>query len=195
MGKKIILLITLFAFFSVNAQKSKREEGIKFGIKGGLNISNLKGKIENNTIRTGLNFGILTEIILTDNYSFQPELLYSGQGFRNEDPTNSSVYKFDYIIMPLLVKYYVINNLSIETGPQLGLLINSLNRSDTGNESINNQKIFDFGLDFGLGFQFSNSTFLQARYNLGITNVNGANNADANKYTNSVFQISIGSQF
>ena len=195
MGKKIILLITLFACFSVNAQKSKREEGIKFGIKGGLNISNLKGKIENNTIRTGLNFGILTEIILTDNYSFQPELLYSGQGFRNEDPTNSSVYKFDYIIMPLLVKYYVINNLSIETGPQLGLLINSLNRSDTGNESINNQKIFDFGLDFGLGFQFSYGTFLQARYNLGITNVNGANNADANKYTNSVFQISIGSQF
>lgn len=195
MTKKILLLLTLSTMFIINAQSTKREEGLKFGIKAGVNFSNFNGDIENNAMRNGLHFGLVTEIILSDQFSFQPELLFSAQGYKNETPGAFSKSKFDYIVLPLLVKYYAIDKLSIEAGPQVGFLINAFDRDNEGNTDIEEQNLVDFSMGLGLGYEIKNGIFIQGRYNLGTTNVNGADNADAMKYTNSVFQVSIGCLF
>ena len=193
--RKILLLLTWFSALYSSAQSSKRDEGIKFGIKAGINSSSFNGDVpENISMRNGLHAGIVTEIIISDQFSFQPELLFSAQGLKLDNSTNqpSSKQRFNYINLPLLVKYYAYDKLSVEFGPQVGFLINADNRSNEGNQDIKDQNIVDFGMDLGLGYELKNGIFFQGRYNLGITNVNGADNNDAFKYTNSVFQVSVG---
>ncbi len=194
MQKKILLAVVLCTCFLANAQTSKREEGIKFGIKGGINLSNFNGDVEDNAMRYGLHIGMVSEIIISDKFSFQPELLYSAQGFKNETPNNFSKAKFDYVNLPLMIKYYAADKFSVEAGPQVGFLVNAKNRDNSGNTSIDDQNVVDFGINAGVGYELKNGMFFQGRYNLGITNVNGDSNG-AVKYTNSVFQLSIGVLF
>jgi len=194
--KKFLLVITLCASFLSNAQSSKREEGIKIGIKAGINMSTFNGDIaEDSSMRNGLHFGLVSEIILSDQFSFQPELLFSAQGYKNDTAGASSKERFNYINVPLMVKYYAYDKLSVEFGPQVGFLINADSRSNAGNTDIDDQNIVDFGMNLGLGYELKNGIFFQGRYNLGITNVNGAQNNDQFKYTNSVFQLSVGVLF
>jgi len=195
MKKLILLLITIYTISNLNAQSSKREEGIQFGLKAGINASNFSGDLKDNKMRNGLHIGFVSEIIISDKFSLQPELLYSAQGYKDETPGAFSKQKFDYVNLPVLVKYYVANNISIEAGPQVGYLINAINRNNDGNTTIPEQSKVDFGVDLGLSYELNNGIFFQGRYNLGITNVNASSNASAFTYANSVFQLSIGCFF
>src|SRR5690606_37137083 len=132
--------------------------------------------------------GFLAEVIISDKASFQPELLYSGQGYVGEETKK----KFNYINVPLLLKYYVADNISIEAGPQVGFLINSIERGNNGNTDFEDQNVVDFGVSIGLGYEFPSGIFFQGRYNLGLTNINGSDDSDKFSYSNSVFQISVG---
>lgn len=193
--KKLLAVIALSTALFANAQSSKREEGIKLGIKAGINMSNFNGDLEDNAMRYGLHIGVVSEIILSDQFSFQPELLYSAQGYKNETPGAFSKDKFDYVNVPLMIKYYAADKFSIEAGPQVGFLVNSIRRNNDGNTDIDDQNVVDFGINAGVGYELKNGIFFQGRYNLGITNVNGGPGADAFKYTNSVFQLSVGVLF
>lgn len=191
-----LCLVLCGAFFIVTngySQSSKREEGIQLGFKSGLNVSNfMSDDIEEDmAFRTSIHIGFLAEVIISDKASFQPELLYSGQGYVGEDTKK----KFNYINVPLLLKYYVAENISIEAGPQVGFLINSIERGNDGNEDRKDQNIVDFGVNIGLGYEFPSGIFFQGRYNLGLTNINGSNDSDKLSYSNSVFQISVGYMF
>lgn len=198
MKRKIILIVSFCLALSANAQKSKREEGIKIGIKGGLNVSNFIGdKMEerNNTFRTSVHLGLLTEIIVSDKFSIQPELLYSGQGYSGSADPGFSRSKYNYINLPVLAKLYVAKKLSIEAGPQLGFLLSAKERTDDDKIKIPNQKAVDFGLNLGLAYDLKNGVFFQTRYTLGLSNINSGDNANADKYTNSVLQFSVGYMF
>lgn len=188
----ILLLGTFLSSTVAFSQATKKEEGIKLGFKTGLNVSNfMSNDIENNTVRTSIHFGFLSEIIISDEVSFQPELLYSGQGFVGADTKQ----KFNYINIPLLLKYYVTDNFTVEAGPQVGFLIKSYSRGNLGNTNIKDQNFLDFGVNLGLGFELKNNIFFQTRYNLGLVNINAASNNDTMNYTNSVFQLSVGYMF
>lgn len=181
---------------SVQAQKTKQDEGIKIGIKGGLNIANVQGDYKNNEIRTSVHVGLLSEIIVSDKFSIQPELLYSGQGFTDTKIGGSGRHKFDYITLPVMAKFYIMNdNLSLEAGPQIGFLVSAKNQNSATNYSVKNQNVVDFGLNLGLGYELKNHVFFQGRYNLGLSNINNAANSDIFKYRNSVIQLSVGYLF
>ena len=193
--KKIIIIIMIISYTITNAQKSKKEEGIVFGIKGGLNISNFIGDIKDNTFRTSVHLGIFSEIMVNDRFSIQPEILYSGQGFSGSSEPGFSRSKYNYINIPVLAKIYVADRISVEAGPQIGFLLSAKERTDNDNITIKNQKIVDFGLNLGLAYDLKNGVFFQTRYNLGLSNINSADNTNAVKYTNSVIQLSVGVHF
>ena len=198
MKKKLLLIASLCLTMIVSAQKTKRDEGIKLGIKGGLNVSNFVGdgmEDKNNTFRTSIHLGILTEIIVSDKFSIQPELLYSGQGYSGSATPGFSRSKYNYLNLPVMAKIYVADRVSIEAGPQLGFLLYAKERTDTDINTIENQETVDFGLNLGLAYDLKNGVFLQTRYNLGLSNINSGTDAIANKYTNSVIQFSVGYLF
>lgn len=194
MKKIFISLLVLCAVMTVQAQKNKREEGIKLGIKGGLNVANLMGDIDDVSIRTSVNIGLLAEIIVTDKFSVQPELLYSGQGATStSDNPLLGRLKLDYILLPVLAKFPIAGGLSFEAGPQLGFLVSSKNKTNDSNDKIEDLKTMDFGLDAGLEYELKNGVIFQGRYNLGLTNINDA--SDNSRISNGVIQLSVGYLF
>ena len=194
--KKIVLFLGILFCVQTNAQSSKQEEGIVLGIKGGLNMSNFMGDVEDQSMRTSVHFGFLAEIIVSDKFSVQPELLYSGQGYSGGQTSGGfSRSKYDYINLPVLAKIYVAKKISVEAGPQIGFLISAKQTTENDNVSIPDQKKVDLGLNFGLAYDLKNRMFFQTRYNLGLSNVNSGSNANAIKYTNSVIQFSVGVNF
>src|ERR671928_110647 len=55
----------------------------QFGIKGGINISNLNSNEGTQTsARTGFHVGVLANVPLGSGFSIQPEGVYSSQGFK-----------------------------------------------------------------------------------------------------------------
>ena len=179
--KKILLLavLTVLGFANVNAQE------IKFGIKGGLNFASISGDNTKGTdVVTSFNLGLLSEIPISKKFSFQPELMYSGQGYSLKDDTIA----LSYLNIPLMGKYYLTKGLSVEAGPQVGFLLAAKNDKTNIKDSFNT---VDFGVNFGLGYKLDNGLNFVARYNLGLTDINNVESSSS-KNKNSVFQLSVG---
>ena len=196
MKKLLFLLVAVCSTFLVNAQKSKREEGIKIGIKGGLNVANVFGDVKDNDFRTSIHVGLLAEIIVSDKFSIQPELLYSGQGYLYTTPAYSNKLKLDYINLPVMCKFYLYkNSLAFEAGPQVGFLVSAKNSEK--NTIIRDANKVDFGLGAGLNYELKSGVFFQGRYNLGLTNTNASSTFSYNydRVANSVIQLSVGYLF
>lgn len=179
---KKVLLVTVIAVLglaNVNAQE------IKFGAKGGLNFASISGDNTGDieTV-TAFNFGLLAEIPLTEKFSFQPELMYSGQGYSFNDDTVA----LNYLNIPLMGKYYLTKGLSLEAGPQVGFLLSAKNDDTDVKDSFNT---VDFGVNFGLGYKLDNGLNFGARYNLGLSDINNIDGFNG-KSKNGVFQLSVG---
>lgn len=192
MKRIFVVLFVTCSLLTVHAQKSKREEGIKIGIKGGLNVSNLMGDVKDVAIRTSVHVGLLAEIIVTDKFSIQPELFYSGQG-ASITSTGGGRVKLDYINLPVLAKFPVASGLSIEAGPQMGFLVSSRYKTNDSNDKIDGVKTIDLGLGAGLEYELKSGVIFQTRYNLGLSDIGYA--GDNNRASNSVIQASIGYLF
>ncbi len=171
--------IAVFGIANLNAQD------IEFGVKGGLNFASISGDdIPDSGITTAFHFGVMAEINVFDKFSFQPELLYSDQGYATD--TNTIV--FNYINVPLMAKYYVTERFSFEAGPQVGFMISAKNEGTDIKDQLNS---FDFGLNLGIGYKLDNGLNFGARYNLGLSNINDVNGFSS-KNRNGVVQVSIG---
>lgn len=167
-------------------------QNVQFGVKAGMNISNLSGDADGLDSRTSIQFGLAAEISISEQFSVQPELIYSTQGA--EDKEYDEKLKLDYINVPLIAKYYVIKGLSIEAGPQIGFLISAKSEFDGEDEDIKDGlNGIDFGIDLGLGYKLDNGINFGARYNLGLSDIE--DEFDDYKVHNSVFQISVGYWF
>ena len=180
MKKNLLLaVVTVLGFANVTAQE------IKFGAKGGLNFASVSGdNTEGIDVVTSFNFGVLSEIPVSDKFSVQPELMYSGQGYSFNDDTVA----LSYLNIPLMGKYYLTKGLSVEAGPQIGFLLSAKNDKTDVKDSFNT---FDFGVNFGLGYKLDNGLNFGARYNLGLTDINNLDNSSS-KNKNGVFQLSVG---
>lgn len=191
--KKIITVVVLLSMLTTTlfSHKTKRDEGVVIGLKGGLNASKfLSSDIISQKTRSGFHIGFISEIIVSEKVSFQPELLYSSQG--NVEPLTKQ--KYEYLNIPLILRYVVSNSLSIDAGAQIGFLINSFRKGNDANTNLSNQNFIDFAGVCGATYELYN-IFFQARYNLGPVNTNSADNSDIFKYQNSVFQLSSGYNF
>ncbi|WP_327018593.1 porin family protein [Croceibacter atlanticus] len=198
--KKLFLFtaIAAFGFTSVQAQ-----DGVSFGAKGGVNFAKLTGDdVEDADGRTSFHVGAIVEIPVSDRFSVQPEVLYSGQGLQSEEDGIESKIKLDYINVPVLAKFYLTDGLSLEGGPQFGFLVNDeFEIEDSNGNSIEVEDLdaasFDLGAALGLGYKFTNGLFLQGRYVLGLSNVDDSEEEGAfeDDLTNSTLQFSVGLQF
>lgn len=209
MKKTMLILYTLFISVTVMAQSEK----VKLGVKAGLNISSLTFDESelNSSSKTGFTAGVMVEIPVAKNFSLQQELLYSQQGtktsFLDQDVTNSNfkgTIELNYLNIPLMLKYYVIKGLSLQAGPQIGILLKANNKYQDNFLGYENQESFnlkkyssgiDTSVNFGLGYQFKDKFYTDFRYNISYSNV--FKDGDANYYINHdmknrVFQITIG---
>lgn len=169
------------AILLVAGSTSMNAQGIDFGVKAGANFSNLDGDGIDGDNLTSFHAGAVLEVNLFENFSLQPEVLYSSQGTKLEDED----IKLDYISVPVLAKFYLISDkLSIEAGPQFSFLVND----DV--PEVFETKSFDFAAIGGLGLNITNNLFVQARYVVGLTDT-----TKEAEVTNKVIQLSVGWKF
>ncbi|CAH0336514.1 hypothetical protein FVB9288_02219 [Flavobacterium sp. CECT 9288] len=201
--KKIILTVAaVFAFGFANAQETK------FGVKGGLNLANISGDVEDNSSKIGFNVGGFVEIKVSDKFSVQPELLFSTQGTKFEESGSGFSaevkYNLSYLNIPVMAKYYAADKFSLEFGPQIGFLTSAKadftatesGVTESGKEDVKDDfESIDFGLNFGAGYDLTEKLSLGLRYNLGLSNIGKFEAGDDSKLNNSVLSLSFGYKF
>lgn len=193
---------------------------MNWGIKAGANYANLKSDMDTDPV-FGIHAGFLAEMKLSSNFAIQPELLYSMEGAKAEVNFNEEDFfieseqkvKLGYLNLPVMLKYFVTPGFSFQAGPQLGYLLSAENEytinsriddmelNESGTEDIKDElKKISLGLNFGLGYEFSNEFFLQARYHLGLTDISDYEEdadfeGELDELKNSGFQVSVGYKF
>jgi hypothetical protein len=208
--KKIIFSAAALLAMGFAAQSQE----VKYGVKAGLNVADFGGDAKDTKVKTGFTAGVLAEFKF-GNIAIQPEILYSQQGAKSEiiyyngDPDSSDgiieyTAKLGYINVPVALKYYIIEGLSLQAGPQIGFLISAKEKGDaTANgESLSVEvdakdiyEKIDFSIFGGIGYDLPIGVFFQARYNAGLANINKDPKAPDAKLTNNVFSFSVGYKF
>jgi len=191
MKKSILLLIAAISFSLTQAQ-------VNFGAKAGVNFANATGSdASGSSIRVSFNAGFLAQIPVSDALSVQPEVVYSDQGAKvNFDNgtggTESGAYKLGYINVPVLLKYTTSSGFFVQTGPQIGFLLSA--KASANGVSVDEKSNFsstDFSWAFGLGYLTSANVGIDARYNLGLSNIEKTDQSNSGTVKNSVIQVGI----
>jgi hypothetical protein len=191
-------LIVCFALFVACSNLFAQETG--FGIKGGLNLSTLNFDDADATYEssTGYHLGIFVRGKF-DKVAIQPEfLLYTQNGDIKSSAFGTAQERFTYFTIPVMVKFYPVGGLNLQVGPQFGFLIDGERKYDTvfgsGTEDIKDHyKSSDVSVSLGAGYDFDFGLGIDARYNLGVKDINNATNGDPVK--SRVFMISLGWNF
>lgn len=168
------------------------------GIKGGTNITKVEGKAFRDEFKYGYHLGGFAEIGLGGRLGIQPEVLFNqyqtrvDSSFKNvyQNATDFSNYKdvkLNYLTIPILLNYKLGNILSLQAGPQFGILISQdKNLLENGKEAF---KSGDFSLTGGAQINISKLR-LTGRYFVGLNNISDV--SDQNKWNNQGYQLSMG---
>lgn len=189
MKKIILFFVVLIIHFNINGQ------GFKIGVKVGANVSGMSGLSFKNGFQYGYHGGLVSEIMFSKKIGIQPEFLFSENRLRagaqfsdiyEQALPNISSIKLRYLAIPLLFNYKPIKLVSLQMGPQFGMLIDQ-----TRSLSTNAGDAFKSGdLSILTGVQINLPIVrLYGRYALGVTNLNGIDNTD--RWKSSVLQMGV----
>jgi len=176
----LVVLLALCMVLPVSSQ-------VNLGILGGLNLANISVDPDEGvdwSNRTTFGFGGVLDFSLNESVALHLEPMYLQKGTKADvEETFEIEFKAAYLEIPVMLKYafgtseikpYVI------AGPSIGYNLSAKVKMSGGGESEEEDvkdtiKSFDFGLGFGAGVNVlmgNNSIFVEARYTLGLTNIN-----------------------
>ena len=196
--KKSILMSIGLLILSV---MSYGQAQVAFGLKGGLNLAKLdiSQGVSNVDNRTGFHGGAFALIKLTK-IGIQPEVLFSKQGATYKVNTTDVDANFDYINVPVLLKLYLAGGLNLQLGPQFGFLTTSEIVSTTSSikttqdvKSLLDKK-YEMAVAAGIGWDLPFGVTLDARYNIGLSDIEykATTTSPPVTFKNQVIQISLG---
>ncbi len=196
MKKNFLIILILLANISMNAQTNK----MNFGLKSGINMSKYtpdayagNSRIVEYQGKIGFYIGGYSNIKISEKFRIQPELLFSNQGTKRvfedisvfdsngtligtsdiEETINESV-----ISLPIILQYFTNEKFNLESGIQLGYVINrkqettkdpfELNQGNNSQNNNTNYDKFDLGINLGLGYKISEKLRINTRYFLGL---------------------------
>ena len=165
------------------------------GIKGGTNVIKIDGRSFKDEFRYGYHLGGFMELGLGNKFTLQPEVLFN-QYATTVDSNFNHIYQnafksnnvtLNYLSIPILLNYKLIGPISLQAGPQFGILIDkSKNLLQNGADAFKNGDFSMLG-----GAQIKLAAFrVTGRYAIGLTNINDIDNQD--KWRWQGFQLSLG---
>lgn len=187
--KKLIFiqLIIIAVHFSGTAQDTR------VGITAGATSANYKLKSDGNTesqdSKIGIIAGLMADIPIGKNFSFQPALNFVQKGTKSEYTYNGVTEKSSATVGSIEVPFNFLynfpgntGNFFIGAGPSVAFGISAIGKSDDGSNSTSeNLKIgnsddddirgIDLGANFTTGYCFKKGFMLSLNYNLGLSNM------------------------
>ncbi len=166
-NKLYSILILVLSFTAIGVA----QDFVRFGAKAGFNAAKLGGDaIYSYDIKPGFHLGAALEIPVTKAFYVQPEALISLQGSGGYFQDDLNLWYFN---VPVMVKFNVFDEIYIEAGPQLGLMLsdNLEGNSFAGTPGIDQESNgIDIGLGVGAGYRLDDNLYFQLRFNAGIVN-------------------------
>jgi len=197
--KKLIIFIAVAVLFTYSADSFAQT----FGVRGGLNMTNMLSKSDAHTADlkaiVGFHIGGTAEFEITDMFSFETGLFLMTMGFKNEGELVDYKTNLLYLNIPITAKArYELDNFSLYGlfGPYIGLGLSGKNNSvdiEWGSGDSDNLKRFDFGWTIGAGVEYE-AFMAGLSYNLGLANIM-AQTEGGYKAKNRAFLISVGYRF
>lgn len=193
--KKLLFLVLGLAGLCTAASA---QTGFGWGVKGGLNLTGVTNLGDNTQTKTGFVVGAFADYRFTDHFALSADVLYSRQGFslgKNDDGVRTKA-RLNYLNVPILANYYIIGGLAVKAGIQPGFLLNSKavakKDGDTAKTSVDGLSSADFSIPVGISYDCPFGIILEARYNIGVSNIVASDKGTAR---NSVFSIMVGYRF
>ena len=140
--KKVLVVALVLIGFSMNAQEG-------FFAKAGLSNVTAKVDVFDESVsdsEMGFYVGVGYNFDVSDDFDVEPSLLYS------------LVNDLNSLYIPIMAKYEVADEFTIQAGPQINYLLEDMTQGE-------------FGLDlaFGVGYNFSEQFFADARYGIEVS--------------------------
>lgn len=159
---KNILFILSFSMLSSIAI-AQAELGLKVGI-GTSNIV-MVDKPESFTdnyfdYQLAYQFGVYGAAALCDRIHLRSEILFNQKGGHHLGFNQN----LNYLSLPVLLQYRILNHVRIEVGPEVGYLI-------PPKRAVMNYKSYDVGFNIGADYELFSKVLIAARYNIGLGNV------------------------
>lgn len=203
MKKNLIIAAAVVALpFATMAQS-----GFKLGAKVGLNMANIVGTdILETSSKTGLHIGPMAHYGFGDEgkFSVLAELLFDMKGAKYDDVPLS----LNYIDIPIMARYRFGFGMYLETGIYFGFLMSASLDGESSYDSVDNNgnaitvdykdqfSGSDLGYCVGIGYIHQSGFGIGYRYNLGLSDINAADDdvdefEDVSTNLNTVGQLSL----
>jgi len=212
--KKIFLVLVLCGFAG-----AMFAQGIKFGVTAGLNTSTFNlntvaGEGTTTGFKAGFQAGVVMDYGITPNFSIIPELNFSQKGAKlteSIEGMNAELnLTLNYLTLPINAAYKfdlgMDQKLMVFAGPYLGYGISTRTKAKAAGIEVDVDQLgagikfgsgdsevkpFDFGLNVGVGYQYT-KIFFKVQYNLGLINMS---NYGQESIKNSNIGITVGYMF
>lgn len=193
-SKKSIFLAIVLVIFTATGSYA---QSFHWGLKAGTNLYKVSGPSFDGKVQAGLSAGGFAELNLNSQWGLQPELLFS-QSMTNTTEEFNTQYQgvsftsvqLNYIVLPILIAYKPVPELTILAGPQYGYLANQT--SGLLHAQPNKEVFKKSDVDIVFGGQLNLGKFrIDARYSIGLTNINAVSDAETWKNQGG-FQFHVG---
>lgn len=164
----------------------------------------------------GFIIGAEAEYQLTNTFSIAAGVNYAqqGSGWKDTDFNISGTkvnmrdakIELGYVNVPIVLNAYLFKGFAVKAGVQLGFMTNASEKvtveGSLGNvtekyeldqDVMDNMEKFDVSIPVGISYQFNVPIVIDARYNIGLTNVIKDNGDES--YKNMSFQLTVGYKF
>ncbi len=209
MKKVFFTVLTVLSLIFTTAQSTK------FGVKAGIGMAKFSGDSRLKS-KVGFQVGGFAEIKVSDKIAIQPELLYSavGSNYKNSELEDNYSSKSDndinlgYIVLPVMIKFYAANKISLEIGPQIGFLASAKlkdNFTETygGNTYVSNGvtdikdrlNSTDFSFNLGGSYDINEKISFGLRYTNGLTRIQKELSEEQTAANNSLIQLNFSYKF
>jgi len=179
--RSIVLSFVLVAITGIHSYAQLSVQSVQIGFKGGGNFYKIGGRSFDNKVNPSFSAGAYAELNFTPKWTLQPELLWS-ETIAQTSPIFNQIYPSaissklysNYVVLPILVAFKPVPELSILFGPQVGYLVNQTTGVYAGKDVFSKS---DLALVFGGQLNLGKVKF-GARYYVGLNNINGINSSD-----------------
>ncbi len=193
--KTITRFLTLFIICLTYGQQNNSTSNDLFqhwnlGIKAGGNISGLFGDIgdDKQVFYPHLHFGGVADRAINEEWAIALEPHISIVGRRQ----SAGRERITYFNIPVLAKYQLPNNFTLDGGLHLGIKVKEFREADNPMERY---KTVTPGITLGTTYRFDKNWFTQLRFNYKISDVIRDDAGDTEGTSILVFQVSVGYTF
>lgn len=208
MKKSFILIGLAFLTFgtTLKAQSDDSREVFAFGIKAGINYSNVwdaQGQDFRADPKVGFVGGVFAGIPIGKTFGIQPELLVSQKGFKGSGTLLFTPYSFSrtttFIDVPLLLQIKPAQYITLLAGPHFSYLLHQKDEYTFGSNSTEQEKEFSndnirkniLGFTFGADINISNIV-ISGRVAYDFQANNGDGTSQTPRYKNQWLQLAVG---